>query len=278
MLCSTDDRHYFAAIGDVHGSISAMFKLVRQWESEYNTRIDFILQVGDFEPHRSVEDLKTMDAPSKYKKLGDFPDFYVRKKKFTHPVWFIGGNHEPYGFLDLIPDGSEISPNCHYLGRVNSIELLGLKIVGVSGIYKEEVFNKKNRPSAQEIHYHSNSEYIGFLESEIDKALEYSYADVLLLHEWPQGVVDLEASDAFGKHHYISQSREVGNEYARLLVEALQPQLVLCGHMHISYRTLMQTPSGIFSKICCLANVLHGKDSMAIFRVDPDKEIIEVTD
>ena len=45
-------------------------------------------------------DLTTMDAPTKYKKLGDFTDFYRRQVYFPYLVYFIGGDREPYGFLD----------------------------------------------------------------------------------------------------------------------------------------------------------------------------------
>ncbi|MGD2182426.1 hypothetical protein [Lusitaniella coriacea] len=72
---------YFAAIGDVHGRVMKMLKIVEQWEKENELKISFILQVGDFEPHRSVDDLRTVYAPSKYKKIGDFPSFHSNHKQ-----------------------------------------------------------------------------------------------------------------------------------------------------------------------------------------------------
>jgi len=43
------------------------------------------------------------------------------------------------------------------------VELAGFKVVGVSGIYKEELFGKP-RPPVEEIDNRSNSDYIGFTD------------------------------------------------------------------------------------------------------------------
>ncbi len=130
-----DSNIYFVAVGDVHGYIHQMVRLLQGWGKKNQQSLSFVLQVGDFEAHRHLDDLSTMDAPTKYKQLGDFSDFYTGKSKLPFPLWFIGGNHESYGFLDLFPQGQEIAPNINYLGRVNSIELSGLKwVVSTSSV------------------------------------------------------------------------------------------------------------------------------------------------
>lgn len=178
---NSQDNIYFAAVGDVHGYIYQMLGLLQSWEVKHQQKLNFVLQVGDFEPHRNREDLMTMDAPTKYKKLGDFAHFYQHQAHFPYPLYFIGGNHEPYGFLDSFPDGKEIAPNFHYLGRVNAINLFGLKIICVSGIYKPDLFTF--RPLIDEIEFHSNKKYIGFTEAEIARAIDYQNADILMMHE-----------------------------------------------------------------------------------------------
>ena len=163
---------YFAAVGDVHGEIYTMLGLLQKWEERNKQNLSFVLQVGDFEPHRSEVDLETMDAPKKYKKIGFFPDFHRGNSLLPYPIWFIGGNHEPHSFLELTPHGAEIIPNCHYFGRVGCVNLHNLKVVGVSGIYKQEIFKELVRPKIQDskdFNFHSTY-YIGFLESEIKKS------------------------------------------------------------------------------------------------------------
>ncbi|MEB3339404.1 hypothetical protein [Okeania sp.] len=61
---------FFAVVGDVHGHIYKMINLLQKWENNSHQKLEFILQIGDFEPHRYETDLVTMDAPKKYRKLG----------------------------------------------------------------------------------------------------------------------------------------------------------------------------------------------------------------
>ena len=258
---------YFAAIGDVHGDIYTMLGLLQNWEIKHQKKLSFVLQVGDFEPHRDLADLATIDTPTKYKKLGDFPDFYQNKAEFPYPIYFIGGNHEPYGFLDCFYEGKEIAKNFHYLGRVNLIELFGLRIVGVSGIYKESLF-RENRLSVNQIDQISNKKYIGFTESEISQALDYERADILIMHEWANNIIDSVALAELQQVKNRAKSGIVGNEYARLLIEALKPKLVLFGHMHYKYCCLFPLNNEMTSNICCLANVKKGQDSLAVFSLD----------
>ena len=267
---------YFAAVGDVHGHIYTMMGLLQSWERKNQKSLAFVLQVGDFEAHRHEDDLLTMDAPTKYKTLGDFQDFYTGKAKFPYPLYFIGGNHESYGFLDKFPNGKEIAPNFNYIGRVNRIELAGLKVVGVSGIYKPELFEQKSRPSFSGIKNYSNKKYIAFTQTEIGQAMDYDCTDILLLHDWATDIISPEALKLFQQRYSNARYQEIGNEYARLLIEALEPKLVLCGHLHFAHRCALSLSSRA-SNICCLANVQQGKESIAVFRLTPELDIMEVT-
>ncbi|WP_045054629.1 metallophosphoesterase [Aliterella atlantica] len=268
---------YFAAVGDVHGHMYAMLGLLQAWESRDRQKLAFVLQVGDFEPHRQQADLATMDAPNRYRKLGEFSDFYSKKAEFPWQIYFIGGNHEPYGFLDLMPAGGEVTKNCYYLGRVGFCELAGLKIVGLSGIYRENLFLHTARPDIAQIGSRSNKDYIGFIQSDIDRALDFQSADILMLHEWSTDTIAADDIESFQQWLPSLKYEVLGNEYARMLIEFLQPKLVLCGHMHKSYRNQVSFSPGTVTDICCLANVQQGKDAIAIFKLAPDGTIVEVS-
>jgi len=275
-MFNNDRDIFFAVVGDVHGYIYTMIGLLKQWENHSHQQLKFILQVGDFEPHRHEADLATMDAPTKYRKLGDFPDFYQQRAIFPWPIWFIGGNHEPYGFLDQINTGTEITHNCYYLGRVGSVVLAGLKIVGVSGIYQEEKF-QVDRPKVSQINSYSNKDYIAFTEAEIIQALDYKSTDILLLHDWPANIINPADAQQFEQQRRSRGYYDmVGNEYARMLVDELKPKLVVCGHLHKSYRNKISLTSENFTDICCLANVQSGADAIAIFHLSKTGEISEV--
>jgi hypothetical protein len=126
---------YFAVVGDVHGNMNLMVDLLSKWEVKNKIKLSFVLQVGDFEPHRNKDDVLSMAAPSKYKKLGDFPEYFKGKRTFPWLVYFIGGNHEPYIFLDHISEGGAIINNCFYFGRSGVTTIEGLRVAGLSGIY-----------------------------------------------------------------------------------------------------------------------------------------------
>ena len=273
-MATTKSKRFFAAVGDVHGHFYRMVNLLHSWEVKTGHNLEFILQVGDFEPHRHEADLSTMAAPSKYRKLGDFPHFFQEQVSFPWPIWFIGGNHEPYGFLDQIPQGGELVKNCHYLGRVGTVQLGSLKIVGLSGIYQEAIFNNQ-RPTLVEIGDRSNKDYIGFTESEVMSALEEKVTDILLLHDWPENIINPKDREIFNRYKQFDIN-QVGNEYARMLVNELKPRLAICGHLHQKYRSSLIFPSGQTTNICCLANVQSGWDSVGIFSVDCQGTIAEI--
>ena len=55
---------FFAAVGDVHGHMNRMVNDLRHATEVFHRQFDFVLQVGDFEPHRDEADLATMAAPA----------------------------------------------------------------------------------------------------------------------------------------------------------------------------------------------------------------------
>jgi lariat debranching enzyme len=122
-------RCIFAAVGDVHGQFSKMVRSIREWEQAnggdndgINT-VSFVLQVGDMEPHRHEHDVTGMAMPSKHRSLGDFHKVVSGEIVLRWPTYFIGGNHEPWEFLEAHEgagfDISPLVPNLHFLGRAS---------------------------------------------------------------------------------------------------------------------------------------------------------------
>eukprot|EP00419_Tripos_fusus_P022021 CAMPEP_0172721510 /NCGR_PEP_ID=MMETSP1074-20121228/79228_1 /TAXON_ID=2916 /ORGANISM="Ceratium fusus, Strain PA161109" /LENGTH=405 /DNA_ID=CAMNT_0013547265 /DNA_START=58 /DNA_END=1275 /DNA_ORIENTATION=+ len=174
----------FAVVGDVHGQFSSMVALVQRWESLHRLRIDFVLQVGDLEPHRDEADLSTMAAPSKHRMLGDFPRVLAGEIQLPWPVYFIGGNHEPYGWLEEHPHGFQLCHNLHYLGRAGVQRIGPLRIAALSGVHRVETYAaerpmlpewQRQRTHANGEGYHSrskgrrisNKDFIGFTGQEL---------------------------------------------------------------------------------------------------------------
>lgn len=259
---------YFAAVGDVHGRMNRMVSFLQSWTKTAHRELAFVLQVGDFEPHRDEADLATMAAPARYKHLGDFADYHQNRRRFPWPVYFIGGNHEPHGHLDATPEGALVATNCQFLGRVGVVEPRGLRVVGVSGIHEEAGFQKPHPPLSL-LGTVSLKDFTCFNEEDIDRALSLERADVLLVHDWPSGIIATEDRGDFEQQRRSPNAEAVGNDYARLVAEALEPRLVLCGHLHKRYRGTLAHASGRVSQVCCLASVEQGADAFAVFHATP---------
>jgi predicted phosphodiesterase len=252
----------FAAVGDVHGQMRAMVRFVEAKARKARRKVSFVLQVGDFESIRDADDLATVHGPAKYRKPGDFARYVRGDEAFPWPLYFIGGNHEAHRYLECFPEGGAVAPRCHYLGRVGAAEIAGLRVVGLSGIYEERQF-RSLRP---EVYTRGYRNYPYFNEGDIEQAIELGSTDVLLLHDWPRclgtGLSFQRRIDALG---------EGGNEMAQLVVDALSPRLVLCGHMHVSTR--MQRDATSFA---ALASVDDGASSVALFERDEAGVITEL--
>lgn len=175
----------FAVVGDCHGRFEQMIKEV---EDELSSdTLDFVLQVGDIECHRDEEDLKYMAAPAAKRELGDFwrfksgvEDLRWDLERFG-PLLFIGGNHEPYRFLDGMVESNpaavepyslgDACPGFYYLGRAgfsvlrfydDSNQFLTLQLGFLSGIQRDESSFLTKRPLVAEMAEKSNKDWIGF--------------------------------------------------------------------------------------------------------------------
>jgi lariat debranching enzyme len=243
----------------------AMVRLLDDWEKRHDRALDFVLQVGDFEPHRHERDLKSASIPAKYRDLGDFPDFFAGRASFQRPVYFIGGNHEPYGFLETIPDGGDVAPQCRYLGRVGRLERDGLVIVGLTGIYKEAAFGGRPRLGASGSTPKKAFTY--FSEEDVERALAFDRADVLVLHEWPLGAIMPDV----GGQRRLRANEPIGNPWARELVDRLRPQVVVAGHMHWRHRSRIGG-----SLFAAMGHIDKGDDALGVFAVGEDGAIEEV--
>lgn len=264
----------FAAVGDVHGHHHAMVALLSRWQERSGLGLDLVLQVGDFEPHRKKSDLDSAVAPARKRRVGDFRDFALGKARFPWPLVFIGGNHEPYGYLDELGSG-EVAEGCRYLGRAGWTDQGGLTIAGLSGIFLPSRLSRP-RPEPAEA-FRNPKPHVAFNSADIAALRSLRRCDILLTHDWPSGIVRDGDQDSFERGRRKLRGLEVGNLPTRKLIERLRPRLALCGHMHRAYRATIPQPTETYdTRVCCLADVASGPDSLAVF--DVGEEIQEITE
>jgi hypothetical protein len=273
-MALTAGSTYFAAVGDLNGHLHAMARRIAAWEERTGNRIAFVLQTGNFEPHRGDADVRGMPA-SIETSAGDFPAYMSGEARLPWPLYFVGGSDEPYNYLDGIPDGGAIAPNCFYMGRVGCVELSGCCVIGLSGIYSEELFFT-TRPTPPRETANTTREQSYFNEEDIARALDYSTADIVVVHEWPVGILNPGDVEAFEAQRRALGHERIGNEYARMLLDLLAPKLLLCGRMKKGYHTRIELPNGEFANVRALANLEQEHDGVAFFRIDDEREIEEM--
>ena len=225
--------------GDCHGQQKLMMKQAAKAE------LDVLFQVGDMEavPNRKVH------RKSRGCKIRDFADYYDGTETAEIPVLFIGGNHEPYQWMDgHDPDDQGIrwlAPNWGYLGRAGAAILFGMRVAWLSGVYRKDSWDRDRE---------SYPRSVSFNRVEAKRTLKMGRSlgriDLLLLHDWPE----IPTTVGYGR-----RAGRRGNPVARWLVDELRPSMVCCGHKHIRWSGRLKT-----SRIEALATVGSRSDSLLV--------------
>ncbi len=82
-------------------------------------------------------DLSSMAIPQKYLTLGSFHKYFTGQEIAPVVTLFIGGNHEASNYLQELHYGGWVAPNIYFLGFSGCVRFGGLRIAGLSGIYKD---------------------------------------------------------------------------------------------------------------------------------------------
>ena len=211
-----------AIFGDIHGHWCDLRNVVLELHSR--APLDLVLQCGDAQPIRDEDDLEYMHCPEKYREIGDFWIFNEGAEEFPVPVLFIGGNHEPWNFLDQNREGGILAPNIEFLGRIGMREMMGTRTVGLSGVYSQKHFNTTRVEWPYPISRRRLATY--YNSEDLNEATGFGKTDILLLHEWPS-LMNGARNKAWPSHWGT-----VGSEPLTELIELLRPKYVFCGHMH----------------------------------------------
>lgn len=230
----------FAVVGDIHGRFEDLANALDRVRDKWGL-LDFILAVGDVEPNRGYEDHLGVVGPPRYRKVGDFPRVAAGDISLGAPLYFIGGNHDPYPALDQAGAG-EWAPGVWWLGRCGVSKVADVNVGFLSGIYSRKYSDTpemRRKDPKQRIYWH---------RSEVERLTRvarrhHGRVDVLLTHDWPSGV---------GTNR---DGRPVGDPAVRQLTEAIRPRVHACGHMHHDHRARIGS-----TQVVCLAKPIRTPD------------------
>ncbi|GFR28596.1 lariat debranching enzyme [Trichonephila clavata] len=174
--------------GCAHGELDKIYETLSVLEKENNIKVDLLIICGDFQSVRNPSDLQCMAVPPKYRSMNTFYKYYSGEKVAPVLTIFIGGNHEASNYLSELSYGGWVCPNIYYMGYANVINVGGIRIAGLSGIYKAHDYMRGHfecppyDESSKKSAYHVRNLDV-FRLKQVRKPI-----DICLSHDWPTGV------------------------------------------------------------------------------------------
>jgi lariat debranching enzyme len=242
-----------------HGNLNCIYASVtKACETKGWDGVDLVIIGGDFQVHfpsylfwllveakaymqavRNSYDLNCMSVPKRFRAIGDFHEYYSGARIAPYLTIFIGGNHEASNHLWELYYGGWVAPNIYYMGAANVVRLGGLRIAGLSGIWKGYEYSK---PHFERVPLSQNNIKSIYHVREIDvrKLLCIdTHVDVGLSHDWPRGIeYHGNYNELFQKkEHFVpdSQAGTLGSVAAEKVLYALRPRYWFSGHMHVKF-------------------------------------------
>ena len=180
-----------------------------------------------------------MSVPRKYLAIGDFHEYYSGNRVAPVLTIFIGGNHEASSYLQELSYGGWVAPNIYYLGAANVVRIGGLRIAGLSGIWKGYNYNK---PHFERLPYSADEIKSLYHVREIDTRkllLIKTQVDVGISHDWPRGI------EWKGNHRALFRAKDqfesdakagmLGSTAASYVMRRLRPRHWFSAHLHCRY-------------------------------------------
>ena len=268
---------YYAVEGCCHGNLDLIFASIKAIEEKRNIKVDLLIICGDFQATRNVDDLDSMSVPHKYRRFGDFLDYYSGKKSAPILTLFIGGNHEASMHLWELFHGGWVAPNIYFLGYTGSVLFRGMRIVGISGIYKEKDYFL---PLSPEKAYHDGMmrQVYHTRSTQIDHLLTFDAEDVdiVVSHDWPEGITqygDLERLLKI-KPYFKSdiEARKLGNPHFMRILKKLKPKNWFAAHLHCKFSALVKHSGGPDTHFLALGKPCQSGDFIQILETTAIKD------
>ncbi|KAK3932451.1 Lariat debranching enzyme [Frankliniella fusca] len=233
-----------AVEGCAHGELEKIYDTISYLEEKEGVKVDLLICCGDFQSTRNDQDLECMAVPPKYRDICSFYKYYSGEKTAPILTIFIGGNHEASNYLSELAYGGWVAPNIYYLGYAGVIQVAGIRIAGLSGIFKGYNFKLGHFEKApfsgetmRSVYHIRNLEV--FRLKQISGRL-----DIALSHDWPTGVChhgNMKQLLRF-KPFFEEDIRNntLGSPPAEELLHHLKPSYWFSAHLHCKFSALIR--------------------------------------
>ncbi|XP_039450296.1 lariat debranching enzyme [Culex pipiens pallens] len=265
-----------AVEGCAHGELEKIYDLVESIQQREGYQIDLLICCGDFQSTRNLEDLQCMAVPKKHLDICTFYKYYSGEKVAPVLTIFIGGNHEASNYLQELPYGGWVAPNIYYLGYAGVVNVKGVRIGGISGIYKGHDYLKGRfefspfNESTKRSVYHIRQLDVFRLKQLSPKV------DILLSHDWPRGITDFGNKNQLlrFKPHFREdiEDNKLGSPPCEDLLMTLRPPYWFAAHLHCKFSALVQHDEGESTKFLALDKCLPKRRFLQVLEIETAEE------
>ncbi|WOO82451.1 Lariat debranching enzyme B [Vanrija pseudolonga] len=236
-----------AVQGCSHGSLTAIYDTVAQFEARKGQKVKLLLLCGDFQALRSRHDFASLAVPVKYQTLGTFHEYYAGTRVAPVLTIVIGGNHEASNYMWELYHGGWLAPNIYYLGTAGSVLVDGLRISGASGIFKEHDYRKGHFERMPLTGSQVRSKY-HIRQYDVAKLMQLprSNSSIFLSHDWPISIPHYGNTQALlsRKPFFRSEVEKntLGSPPLLTLLDHIQPAFWFSAHLHVKFAALYEHP------------------------------------
>lgn len=216
-----------AVEGCAHGELDKIYETLGELERQNCIKVDLLIICGDFQSVRNPADLECMAVPPKYRTMNTFYKYYSGEKVAPVLTIFVGGNHEASNYLSELSYGGWVCHNIYYMGYANVINVGGVRIAGLSGIFKGRDYLKGHFECPP---YDESSKKSAYHVRNVDvfrlKQVK-SPIDICISHDWPRGVYHHGNMEALLRYKPFfreeMETNKLGSQPAEELLMKLKP-------------------------------------------------------
>lgn len=226
--------------GCCHGALDAIYDRLQAHVTKTGRKVDLLICCGDFQSLRSTADFHSFAVPPKYHELGSFHKYYTGEKVAPITTLFIGGNHEASQPLQELYYGGWAAPNIYYLGASGVVNFRGVRIGGISGIFKGYDFGRSrferppyDKSTMRSVYHYRNVEAYRL------SCLQPGKLHLMLSHDWPQGIEQYGDTQGLIRRKPFFREEiarnELGSPPLMSLLQRLQPKYWFSAHLHVKF-------------------------------------------
>ncbi|KAF7991999.1 hypothetical protein HCN44_010819 [Aphidius gifuensis] len=261
-----------AVEGCAHGELEKIYNCLKEIEKNDNIKIDLLICCGDFQSTRNLDDLSTMAVLDKYKDIGTFYKYYSGELIAPVLTIFIGGNHEASNYLQELPYGGWVAPNIYYMGYASVVNVNGLRIAGLSGIYKSGDYLRGHfesppytDPTTRSVYHIRNLEVFRLKQLTND-------IDIFISHDWPAGITKYgdENSLLKQKPRFLDdiQANKLGSIPSMELLNIHYPKYWFSAHLHCKFAAIVPNTN----------NKQQVTKFLGLDKCDPNRKFLQIVE